>query len=634
MTRTRQPSQPSRRTRERSWPGALACLITFIAIASASATMMLQNIGPLTMPDPDMHVFATWAMTTNQSLNPTEIRVDDNGNQLRKQAIVGPVAVLGRGSHMRNAIISSILYDDKKQEVVPKDKAQRSQHRSLTAIMAKDVVTTRSARTNQYFPIAYVPQTVGMRIALSQGLSLWDALTWGRTANLITFMTLSAVAILLAGRWRWAFLVAAANPMSIFCASSLMADATLIALGLLIGALAVYAASRGEQGKRVPALVLIVAGIATIVLASVKIVYLPLIIPFLLLPNRMAAWWRKLLLVLVVVAAVGALTYWWANNYQYVAPSPKTDIEWNRQWMLAHPWDVVLTIGVNLLMYTWRVPFDELFPYTAPIVLAFLLVGRHLMTRVRRDREVDTTSGDEGFIAVGETSALPVVGDVPVSVSIPENAETPVSDGLVRTVCKVLSQTVAIVLRTLGRGVVTAWRWLSEHAMACSFILVYGLSMGATFGALMLTWTNGVTFTRGIAFINGFQGRYLWPLLGMLPLPWLDALLHAKTTTTGNAVTSGSTVSAVAADSTTTVSDENASNNACESEHVTPDSAQQMDSTSQVHVPSSTERQPQSTRPARSTGSTGSTKPAMQPTTRAKQQQSARKRSRKRRNRR
>ncbi|WP_164514742.1 DUF2142 domain-containing protein [Bifidobacterium goeldii] len=434
--------------------------------------MMVQNVGPLTMPDPDMHVFASWALATGQSRNPIEPRVDRNGNTLRKQPITGPVAVLGRGSHMRNALLSDILYDEEQQIVIPQDKALTKQRRALTAAMAQDVVTVRSARANQYFPIAYAPQATGIRLALSKNLSLWDALTWGRIANLTTFVAICCIAIMFAGRWRWAFLIAAANPMSVFCASSLMADSTLIALGLLIGSLTVYAAQRGGAGRPVPAPILVVAGLVTIVLASVKIVYVPLIIPLLLLPNRTVIWWRKLMLTVSVLAAVSALAFWW-SQYQYVAPSPRTDLAWNQQWMLAHPWEVVITIGINLLMYTWRVPFDEMFPYLAPIVLAYILTGRGQ----RHDADININASNA----------------------------------------------------TAARGpVATAWRWLTTHTMTISLILVYGLSMGATFGALMLTWTKGSTFTHGIASIGGFQGRYLWPLLGMLPLPWLDAGMHKK----------------------------------------------------------------------------------------------------------
>lgn len=50
--------------------GSSCNIAIFLVLFTLQACMFVVQVGPLTIPDPDMHPLSTYALATGQSLNP------------------------------------------------------------------------------------------------------------------------------------------------------------------------------------------------------------------------------------------------------------------------------------------------------------------------------------------------------------------------------------------------------------------------------------------------------------------------------------------------------------------------------------------------------------------------------------
>lgn len=50
--------------------GTACNIFIFLVLFALQACMFIVQVGPLTIPDPDMHPLSTYALATGQSLNP------------------------------------------------------------------------------------------------------------------------------------------------------------------------------------------------------------------------------------------------------------------------------------------------------------------------------------------------------------------------------------------------------------------------------------------------------------------------------------------------------------------------------------------------------------------------------------
>jgi len=100
------------------------------------------------------------------------------------------------------------------------------------------------AGTEGYSPIAYAPYVLALAIANGLGLDFPNMLLLMRLMGLITFTAIAAYAIKRAPTLKWAFVLIAMLPVSIYNRSVLSADGAALSYALAITALCFSAVQR------------------------------------------------------------------------------------------------------------------------------------------------------------------------------------------------------------------------------------------------------------------------------------------------------------------------------------------------------------------------------------------------------
>lgn len=134
-----------------------------------------------------------------------------------------------------------------------------------------------------YTPVSYIPQAIGIRLARIFSDSSIIALYAGRLMTLICWMIALFYAIRITPIFKWLIVVLALLPMSLFIHSSLTADmATNVVVFLLLAFILKNTFSDHQQTrKEFLTLVLLV-----FLLASVKFLYSPVLLLFLIIPLK------------------------------------------------------------------------------------------------------------------------------------------------------------------------------------------------------------------------------------------------------------------------------------------------------------------------------------------------------------
>ncbi|MFT9175439.1 MAG: DUF2142 domain-containing protein [Bifidobacterium psychraerophilum] len=270
-------------------------LLGFVLLCVIQASWFLIRTGPLTIPDPDMHATAAYALATGQSLNATRTELDDFGNPVKVQTIRGEAGYLyleGRkGVLVDNALLLSLSGDP-----------YRTQQRTSGADGTKIVSVPSDQhpnRSNQYFPLLYAPQALGLRIGLWLHTSPYTGWQLSRIGNLVAFVALWGFAILAMPRGKLFLALIGCLPTTVFLASSLMVDAMVCAIcACFVAFLARCAHERRPLTYAQMAWIIV---LSWLVLCS-KIVYTPMLLITLILPGSLLSGKRKL----AVVATWGA----------------------------------------------------------------------------------------------------------------------------------------------------------------------------------------------------------------------------------------------------------------------------------------------------------------------------------------
>ena len=134
-------------------------------------------------------------------------------------------------------------------------------------------------------PTLYLFSAAAVFLAYVFHLGFVPALMLGRTANLIVFALLAALAVKAAPFGRRVFAAAALLPMTLHLAASFSRDSLLLGLAFAFTALCMQAIFGCKDGTVLPVRLWLPLAVFGILLAPAKLVYLPLAALFLLIPN-------------------------------------------------------------------------------------------------------------------------------------------------------------------------------------------------------------------------------------------------------------------------------------------------------------------------------------------------------------
>ena len=291
--------------------------------------MFIVQAGPLTIPDPDMHPLSTYALATGQSLNPVAKGKDTHGNTVKQQSIEGDSRLLTIPGFANVLIVESI------SRATQGDSSRETQQ-SADDVMADHIVVpdgTHTNRSNAYFPLDYLPQAIGLKIAMLMNLRPYAQWQAARISNSILYAIMGCIAIALLPRWKSLMALLLVIPPAAFVASSLMIDGMIVALSACMVAAA--------EGKRVISLpYTAVLGVLAWALACEKPPYAFVSVAVLFLPSAVMTVRRKLEFVGIAAVLTGALYLPW--SVLFGSSLAQVDVSHNVSVALSHP---VLTIG-------------------------------------------------------------------------------------------------------------------------------------------------------------------------------------------------------------------------------------------------------------------------------------------------
>lgn len=134
-------------------------ILFFLVFALLEGSFFINAKGALTLPDPSIHAYSSYALATGQILNKPERQRDKYGNEIKIQPITGDSRFLDlTGNH--NSLVASIISDSSSYD--HNVELQRSVDQSASGKTITVASGTHRSRSNQYFPAIYLPQAVGV----------------------------------------------------------------------------------------------------------------------------------------------------------------------------------------------------------------------------------------------------------------------------------------------------------------------------------------------------------------------------------------------------------------------------------------------------------------------------------------
>lgn len=434
----------------------LAPLLVFLVIASLQGAYYMEAVGPLSMPDPDLHATTSYAVATGQAFNPTTTKTDEHGNTVKVQHLTGDSRFL-ENEAFRNILVSSVL-----DKPFTRDKhigLQQGADRETPRMVTIPNVHVRN-RSNQYFPIAYLPQGLGLALGMHGGHSPYECWQMARQTNLIMFLILFSLAIALTPRAKFLVVLVGALPQVAFISSSLMADATYIGVSACFVGMLLHLADKKSSARwwELTALIALI-----VLLFFCKVVYVLEALLVLVLPSAVVSWKRKGLVVGLSVL-LGVVPYvLWHNRFGGMLA--RVNVADNIGFMIHYPVRVLKIILWNVLQL----------PQT--------------------------------------------LGDVPASSSV---AVAAMALGWVL----VMARTSRIDRPDSMLG------WLSAYRYSIVAVVAALLATMLIYLSLMVTWMNMPKLPL-TGEIEGFQGRYLLPLLPLLLCSTAVSSVPTATLSTG-----------------------------------------------------------------------------------------------------
>lgn len=338
--------------------------LTFLLITLITGLSFVSCYGPLSGPDPDMHSYATYAISTGQIGTNIRKLDDGRGNMVRFQFVTAPTAFTQ--APMDNRTIADVL------KPLNAYNAQRDAQNASLAHGSQTLLETKQTRANQYTPLSYLPQAAGMSFGRLVGKSLWGQFQAARLANLMTYLLLGWLAVWWARRACWLMVVALAHPTIVFLAASLSADSLTNILAALVIAVAIRMGEWVEPGPLLQGL--FVAGVA--LLGPLKLCYLPLSLLALVLP---VFTWRRRILLTILPWLIGLpIMGWFMLNYN--KSNALYNIGDSVNHLLNHPIHDGMRLINSVWVAVWRAFADNpLMTVTLIILLAVFVANLHGM---------------------------------------------------------------------------------------------------------------------------------------------------------------------------------------------------------------------------------------------------------------
>ena len=357
--------------------GTLAAICVAAMLIVIQGLYFIRTVGPLTLPDPGMHVLGSYALATGQSFNPTIKTLDEYGNERSTQILTGDASYLDL-PEVTNALISTIigngdltaLHDSQKEL----QKSISEQKQGTTYTLPYDEGSTESTtsfnRATQYFPLSWLPSAIGVKCGLILNLDGYSAYQLGRISNLMIFLGLTSLSIALIPKMKSILVLLASFPTTVFCASSLMSDAFIIGLCMLSVSLTLRCIAKESFSVLELGVVSGLAAMITVVKAS----YLPICLGYLLCSKKTLSTKRKIYATIPIILAIIIYMVW---NHIYGDLIATANMHDNAVYLFQHPVQGIVRILLAIALLPSLLS-QMSGAYIFPIMLGCLITFAHI----------------------------------------------------------------------------------------------------------------------------------------------------------------------------------------------------------------------------------------------------------------
>ncbi|MFT9231856.1 MAG: DUF2142 domain-containing protein [Bifidobacterium sp.] len=388
-------SMPDLIVRLRDWlrgkSKVLIPLVSFLIVCCIEGCAFIATVGPLTMPDPHLHLGSTYALATLQSFNSTTM-VDSPDGAKRAQNLVGDSRYIDQPT-VSNQTVEGIDITALKRD--PQYDAQ------VEALNSDDhSIVHVATRSNQYLFVSYLPQAIGMKFGLHFGLRPSAVLKLARLTNLLAFMLAIGIAIVMIPSGKWFFAVFGCLPYPVFCASSLMADGPVIGYTACFIALSLWLFARRKPLTTVWWVLLIVAAFLQCLMKSV---YAPVIL--LVLATKALSMRRKIIYVLCAFIPATLVNLWWEKTHMLVILPDLYAA--NKQYVMHHLAGTIFRLVADTLVQT----FDLVSKDPTTVASLLLLCAVILFSGRLNSERTGRLYGRNRLYALYALSGLAAFGD-------------------------------------------------------------------------------------------------------------------------------------------------------------------------------------------------------------------------------
>ena len=243
----------------------------FLTLSLIIGLMFLIVLPPLQAPDENAHFFRAYQLTNGKIIADvlTEIKTDYRA-----------------GGALPSSVTKTATIWSNRIAAHPTEKVKKEQFLETWAMPLEAEKTTRAVfNSAPYSPIPYIPQIIGIAFGKLFNLPpLW--LTYlGRFANLVIATLITFVSIKVLPIYKWVFFLLALTPMALSQRASLSADAVLNGVSFLLIATIINCAFNSKKVKVLAKDVALIS-LGGILVSLSKIVYLPFVLLFFLIPRH------------------------------------------------------------------------------------------------------------------------------------------------------------------------------------------------------------------------------------------------------------------------------------------------------------------------------------------------------------
>jgi uncharacterized membrane protein len=215
-----------------------------------------------------------------------------------------------------------------------------------------DVTFTGFSNTSIYAPLSYIGLSVGIKIADIISFPLIYSFYFGRLSSFILWIIMIYFAIKITPIYKQLFFLFALMPTTLYQASTFSSDTIIIGIGLLLTAIFLY---HKQDNKQINKYFIIIFIVGILALFLIKIVYLPLILLFFLIPesNFKSRKQRYVLFISGIISGLFIFLLWFLLNKNLILPTkPDVDIMKQLWFIIIHPfyyiWVIISTLSWNL----------------------------------------------------------------------------------------------------------------------------------------------------------------------------------------------------------------------------------------------------------------------------------------------